>query len=147
MEEGVEHCLAHHTCSISSSSCMPGCFRPPMVVFHGIVSFVLARELFLAGVSMTSYQCSSSNLLSPPPFFLLSSFLGRLGCYYVQLGLFLSFFPLLFSSVAQLCLFLYFKSAFKKNKNFLFFFLLQINIFFMFLDHFDALVSKIIFKK
>jgi hypothetical protein len=35
----------------------------------------------------------------------------------------------------------------KKIKNFLFFSLLQINICLVFLDHFDALISKIIFKK
>jgi len=35
----------------------------------------------------------------------------------------------------------------KKFENFLFFALLQINIFLVFLDHFDALISKIIFKK
>jgi len=38
-----------------------------------------------------------------------------------------------------------FKSAFEKFDNFLFFYLLQINIFLVFLDHFDALISKIIF--
>jgi hypothetical protein len=35
----------------------------------------------------------------------------------------------------------------KKFKFFLFFPLLQINIFFMFLVYFDVLISKIIFKK
>jgi len=37
---------------------------------------------------------------------------------------------------------------FLKKINFFYFFsLLQINIFLVFLDHFDALISKIIFKK
>jgi hypothetical protein len=45
------------------------------------------------------------------------------------------------------CLFLLFKNVFKKFKFYLFFYLLQINIFLVFLDHFDALISKIIFKK
>jgi len=44
-------------------------------------------------------------------------------------------------------LFLRFKNIFLKNKFYLFFSLLQINIFFVFLDYFDALMSKIIFKK
>jgi hypothetical protein len=44
-------------------------------------------------------------------------------------------------------MFLYFKSIFKKIKKKLVFSLLQINIFLMFLDHFDALISKIIFLK
>jgi hypothetical protein len=35
----------------------------------------------------------------------------------------------------------------KKFENFLFFALLQINIFLVFLDHFDPLISKIILKK
>jgi hypothetical protein len=35
----------------------------------------------------------------------------------------------------------------KKFKFFLFFSLLQINIFLVFLDYFDALISKMIFKK
>jgi hypothetical protein len=35
----------------------------------------------------------------------------------------------------------------KKNDYFLFFYLLQINIFLVFLDFFDALMSKIIFFK
>jgi hypothetical protein len=38
------------------------------------------------------------------------------------------------------------KCFLKKLKLFLFFYLLQINIFLVFLDHFDALISKIIFK-
>jgi hypothetical protein len=38
------------------------------------------------------------------------------------------------------------KCFLKKLKLFLFFYLLQINIFFVFLDHFDVLISKIIFK-
>jgi hypothetical protein len=37
-------------------------------------------------------------------------------------------------------LFLCFKSAFEKKKNFILFFLLQINIFLVFLDNFDALI-------
>jgi len=45
----------------------------------------------------------------------------------------------------MLCLFLCFKSVFKKN-NFFIFSLLQINIF-LFSDHFDALILKLIFKK
>jgi cell shape-determining protein MreD len=40
-----------------------------------------------------------------------------------------------------------FQKYFKKYLNFLFFSLLLINIFLIFLDYFDALVSKIIFKK
>jgi len=44
-------------------------------------------------------------------------------------------------------MFLYFKSIFKNIKKKLVFSLLQINIFLMFLDHFDALISKIIFLK
>ena len=43
-------------------------------------------------------------------------------------------------------IFLYFKSVLKKFKFYLFF-LLQINIFFMFLNYFDVLMSKIILKK
>jgi hypothetical protein len=35
----------------------------------------------------------------------------------------------------------------KKKLNFKFFSLFQINIFFVFSDYFDALISKIIFKK
>jgi hypothetical protein len=35
----------------------------------------------------------------------------------------------------------------KKVENFLFFYLLQINIFLMFSNHFNVLMSKIIFKK
>jgi len=42
---------------------------------------------------------------------------------------------------------LYFKSILKKFKFFLFFYLLQINIFLVFSNHFDVLMSKIIFKK
>jgi hypothetical protein len=46
------------------------------------------------------------------------------------------------------CLFLRFKSIFfKKIENVLFFSLLRVNIFLVFSDHFDALMSKIIFKK
>jgi hypothetical protein len=41
------------------------------------------------------------------------------------------------------CLFLRLKSVFEKKLIFYFIFLLQIN---MFLDYFDALISKIIFK-
>jgi hypothetical protein len=43
-------------------------------------------------------------------------------------------------------LFLRFKSVFEKNLIFLFFSLLQIIFFLMFLNHFIALISKIIFK-
>jgi hypothetical protein len=39
------------------------------------------------------------------------------------------------------------KALLKKFENFLFFSLLQINIFLVFLDHFDTLISKIIFLK
>jgi hypothetical protein len=39
------------------------------------------------------------------------------------------------------------KMFLKKFKIFLFLSLFQINIFLVFLDHFDALISKIIFKK
>ena len=39
------------------------------------------------------------------------------------------------------------KAFLKKFKIFLFFFLLQINIFSVFSDHFNALISKIIFLK
>jgi hypothetical protein len=39
------------------------------------------------------------------------------------------------------------KAFLKKIKFFIFFSLLQINIFLVFSDHFDMLVSKIIFKK
>jgi len=45
------------------------------------------------------------------------------------------------------CLVLHFKNTFEKIEIFLFFSLLQINIILVFLDHFDVLVSKIIFKK
>ena len=38
-----------------------------------------------------------------------------------------------------------FQKHFKKIDNFLFFSLLQINIFLVFLNYFDALISKIIF--
>jgi len=44
------------------------------------------------------------------------------------------------------CLFLRFKSFFKNKLIFFVFFCFKL-IFFMFLDHFDALMSKIIFKK
>jgi hypothetical protein len=37
--------------------------------------------------------------------------------------------------------------VFLKNILFIFYFFLQINIFLVFLDYFDALISKIIFKK
>jgi hypothetical protein len=37
--------------------------------------------------------------------------------------------------------------VFLKNLNFLFFYLLQINMFLVFSNHFDALMLKIIFKK
>jgi hypothetical protein len=43
------------------------------------------------------------------------------------------------------CLFLRFKNAFEKKFNF--FSLLEINIFLVFSDHFEVLISKIIFKK
>jgi hypothetical protein len=44
-------------------------------------------------------------------------------------------------------IYLYVSKAFLKNLNFILFFsLLQINIFLVFLDHFNALISKIIFK-
>jgi hypothetical protein len=46
----------------------------------------------------------------------------------------------------MVCLFLCFKNIFKKIKIFYFFSLLQINIFLVFLDHFDTLITKIIFK-
>ena len=49
-------------------------------------------------------------------------------------------------SLKVLKLFFRFKSAFEKKLIF-FIFLLQINIFLVFLDHFNALISKIIFKK
>ena len=46
----------------------------------------------------------------------------------------------------KLYLFLHLKSIFLKKLNFLLFFsLLQINFFFVFSDHFNALISKIIF--
>jgi len=45
------------------------------------------------------------------------------------------------------CLTLYFGNIFEKNYIFLFFYLLQINIFFIFSYYFDMLMSKIIFKK
>ena len=45
------------------------------------------------------------------------------------------------------CSFLHFKNVFLKIKIFLFFYLLQINIFLVFLNHFDVLISKIIFFK
>ena len=44
----------------------------------------------------------------------------------------------------RVCLALHFGSAFEKNWNFLFFSLIQINIFLMFSDHFDVLMSKMI---
>jgi len=44
------------------------------------------------------------------------------------------------------CLFLYFKNVFEKIYLFIYL-LLQINIFLMFLDYFDALISNMIFKK
>jgi len=44
-------------------------------------------------------------------------------------------------------LFLRLKNAFEKKLIFLFFSLLQIDIFLVFSDHFDALISKIILKK
>jgi hypothetical protein len=50
------------------------------------------------------------------------------------------------SSKTMSCLFLCFKNVFEKIKYFLFFSLLQINIFLVFSDHFDVLMSKIIFK-
>jgi len=43
-------------------------------------------------------------------------------------------------------LFLYFKSTFEKNYNFFYFFYFKL-IFLVFSDHFDVLISKIIFKK
>jgi len=46
----------------------------------------------------------------------------------------------------QSCLFLCFKNAFEKYKKFYFYFLLQINIYLMFLDYFDVLILKIILK-
>ena len=46
----------------------------------------------------------------------------------------------------RLGLFLYFKNIFGKNLKF-FYFLFEINIFLMFSDYFDVLISKIIFKK
>lgn len=131
MEEGVEHCLAHHTCSISSSSCMPGCFRPPMVVFHGIVSLswrgkcsqrVCQRQV--TSVALTAY-CH-------PPLFSSLFFPSRLGCYYVQLGIFLSFFPLLFSSVAQLFCFYISKALIKKIYFFYFFSYFKLIFFYVF---------------
>jgi len=45
-----------------------------------------------------------------------------------------------------MCLFLYFKSIFKKF-NFFYFFIYFKLIFLMFSDHFNILISKIIFKK
>jgi len=43
----------------------------------------------------------------------------------------------------RVCLFLCFKNIFEKNLIFLFCSLLQINIFLVFLDHFDELILKI----
>jgi hypothetical protein len=40
-----------------------------------------------------------------------------------------------------------FQKILKKFEFFLFFYLIQINIFMMFLNHFDALILKIILKK
>jgi hypothetical protein len=54
---------------------------------------------------------------------------------------------MLLLAFCPVCLFLYLKNIFEKIKIFLFFFLLQFNIFLLFLDHFNKLISKIIFKK
>jgi hypothetical protein len=45
----------------------------------------------------------------------------------------------------EFCMFLRFKNTFENFE--FFFYLLQIDIFFVFSDHFDMLISKIIFKK
>jgi len=54
---------------------------------------------------------------------------------------------MLLLAFCPVCLFLYLKNVFEKIKFFLFFSLLQFNIFLLFLDHFNKLISKIIFKK
>jgi hypothetical protein len=44
-------------------------------------------------------------------------------------------------------LFFFKKNIFKKILNFKFFYFFKINIFLVFLDHFDVIILKIIFKK
>lgn len=131
MEEGVEHCLARHTCSMSFSSCMPGCFRPPMVVFHGIISLSWRGK---CSQRVCQRQVTSVALAAycPPLFFLLSSFLvGWAVITSSWAFFFLS--SLFFSLLSHNSDCFYISKALIKKINFiLFFFLLQINIFLCF---------------